>query len=350
MIKVGDFNIYCEVNDVIDTLIQEGLLDSKTSDKVGYTMVCCPYHGEKKPSSSITTEVVEKGDKTVPKGFFNCFACHSKGNLFEFVSACLGKHDGGFAGIKWIQERFKVEENEASHVNIPSNFKRRSGRRGRIPSYVISEEVLDSYRYSHPYMYERHLDDDYIEFFDIGYDSETNCITFPVKDVQGYVGYISRRSVGKKFHVQELEGIKTNFIWGLYEVLQELKSNPSQEVYICESVLNAIRYWQIGKLAVALLGTGGGNQYKLLSLLSSCKCLVCSLDPDKAGNIGTDKIHKCKELRGFKITDIIYPQWVINEGKDINDLDDEDILSLEYRWYMGNYTVGGEYKPVSNFQ
>lgn len=349
MIKVGDFNIYCEVNDVIDTLIQEGLLDSKTSDKVGYTMVCCPYHGEKKPSSSITTEVVEKGDKTVPKGFFNCLACHSKGNLFEFVSACLGKHDGGFAGMKWIESRFKIEEGEThSHGRDLHGWGRVHPGRG-LPKDIIPESILDTYRYTHPYMYERHLEDDYIDFFDIGYDKETDCLTFPVKDVRGYVRYITKRSVGKKRHVQETGGVKTDFVWGLYEALQELEYNPSQEVYICESVLNAVRYWQLGKLAVALMGTGGGNQYRLLSHLR-CRNIVCSLDPDKAGNIGTDKIHKCKELKGFKITDIIYPQWVINEGKDINDLDDEDILSLEYRWYMGNYTVGGEYKPISNFQ
>ena len=334
MIVVNELSIHCEVEDIVNTLIQEGLLDSKTSNKNDYIMVCCPYHGEHRPSSSISTHPIQKGDKVVPSGFFNCFACKEKGNLFEFISQCLGNQDGGFSGIAWVRKHFKVTENEIPHVKLKSNI----STRGREQDYLISEEVLDSYRYFHPYMYERHLNDEYIEYFDIGYDSETKTLTFPVKDLRGRVGYISRRSVNGRFHIQEKDSLKTNFIWGLYECLQELQFNPSQEVFICESVLNAIRYWQVGKLAVALMGTGGGEQYKLLGYLN-CRSLVCSLDPDKAGKLGTQKIYQ--QLKNTKIIhSIIYPQWVIDEEKDINDLDDEDILELEYDWVIGTKKVG----------
>lgn len=338
MIVVNELSIHCEVEDIVNALIQEGLLDSKTANKNDYIMVCCPYHGEHRPSSSIATHPIQKGDKVVPSGFFNCFACKEKGNLFEFISQCLGKHDGGFAGMLWLKDRFKVEEGEThSHGRDTHGW---GNRRHRIPKDVILEEVLDSYRYFHPYMYERHLNDEYIEYFDIGYDKETDCLTFPVKDIRGYVRYIAKRSVGKKRHVQETGKVKTDFIWGLYECLQELEYNPVQEVFICESVLNAIRYWQVGKLAVALMGTGGGKQYDLLRYLP-CRSLVCSLDPDKAGTLGTQKIYQ--QLKNNKIIcSIIYPQWVIDEEKDINDLDDKDILELEYDWVMGTTKKVGD--------
>ena len=82
--------------------------------------------------------------------------------------------------------------------------------------------------------------------------------------------------------MQETGEIKTDFIWGAYECIQEILKNGREEVYICESVLNAIRYWQVGKLAVALMGTGGGNQYRLLSRIP-VTYFVTSLDCDKAG-------------------------------------------------------------------
>ena len=347
MIKVDSFTIYCEVEDIVNSLVAEGLLNPKTSSKGSYIMICCPFHNENNPSSSITTEDIIKTDKTIRIGTFHCFGCGEVANVFQLVSQCLGKHDGGFAGIKWIKDRFKVEENEASHVNIPTGLTSTRSRRNR--HRAISEEVLDGYRYTHPYMYERHLEDEYIDFFDIGYDQDTDCLTFPVKDLQGRVCYITRRSVGKRRHVQETDGTKTDFIWGLYETLQELEYNPSQEVYICESVLNAVRYWQVGKVAVALMGTGGGNQDRLLSNIK-CRTLVCSLDPDKAGISGTYKIHNNEWLRGKYISDIEYPQDVIDDGRDINDMTDDEILNLRYKWLTGYRTVSGEDIVDSNIK
>lgn len=355
MITCRDINIYCEVADIINTLVSEGMLNTSTSPKSSYIMVCCPFHHEKHPSSSITVEDIPKGDKIVPKGSFHCFGCGQIADVFSLVSQCLGKNDMGMAGIKWVQAHWKTEDKEGTHVKINSTFKKSNNtsrlrsRRNQLPAYTISEDILDSYRYYHPYMTERGLQDDYINFFDIGYDSELGTLTFPVKDLQGNVGYISRRSVGAKFHLQEKHGVKTDFIWGAYECIKELEVNPHQEVYICESVLNAIRYWQIGKLAVALLGTGGGNQYKLLSQIPA-KYLVCSLDSDAAGRSGTNKILSNIYLKDKNIKSINYPEWVEEEGKDINNLADEEILNLTYEWYLGELSVGGNYNQSSHFE
>lgn len=42
MIVVNELSIHCEVEDIVNSLIQEGLLDSKTSNKSDYIMVCSP--------------------------------------------------------------------------------------------------------------------------------------------------------------------------------------------------------------------------------------------------------------------------------------------------------------------
>src|SRR5699024_12271850 len=58
----------------------------------------------------------------------------------------------------------------------------------------IDDEQLEQYRYIHPYMYSRGLTDTIINYFDIGFDKKYNALTFPVKDTEGNVCLIQRRS------------------------------------------------------------------------------------------------------------------------------------------------------------
>ena len=74
----------------------------------------------------------------------------------------------------------------------------------------VSEEERSADRCFDPYQKKRHLSDEIIEKFDIGYDAhfrltkngnEIPCITIPVRDKDGKCLFIARRSVvGKIFH------------------------------------------------------------------------------------------------------------------------------------------------------
>ena len=87
-----------------------------------------------------------------------------------------------------------------------------------------------------------------IEIFDIGYDKNTNYITFPVRDKQGNCLFVARRNVKIKWFNYPNNVEKP--IYGIYELYQ-LKEFP-KEIYITESMIDCVYLWTFKKYAVAL--------------------------------------------------------------------------------------------------
>ena len=277
----------------------------------------CPKHKhgqEEKPSAGITQVTTHKG---VPAGTWGCFACKSHGDITELISFCFGKNDGGIFGKKWILDRFCDYE-----IENRDGFFRKLGEKKEEPNKkeqtYITEEELDSYRYIHPYMYKRHLTDETINTFDIGYDpnfrlkeelSPLPCITFPVKDSNGNCLFIARRSIeGKLFHYPHAVDKPLVYLWEIKHLFPDTK-----ELYIVESNLNALVLIQYGFPAIAILGTGSESQYKLLRELPY-RVYHIATDNDEAGNYGAEKLRKA--LYKYKLID----RYTIDTPKkDIND-------------------------------
>ena len=110
MLRIGNYTINSDINTIVEKLIEEGLLKGKHRDRGQYVTICCPFHDENRPSSSITTVDIQKGDRVVDAGTFHCFGCGAVGNLFETISQCLGKRDAGVSGIEWLRKNFGLEE------------------------------------------------------------------------------------------------------------------------------------------------------------------------------------------------------------------------------------------------
>ena len=295
-----------------------------TNDNI---MVQCPYHNhgtERRPSAGI-----RKSD-----GLFNCLACHEVHTLQEVISHCFGHYDDmiGAFGWNWLLRNFatmQIEERKGISVDVSRDNFGKSDKKIIEYNYV-SEEELDSYRYIHPYMYKRGLTDEVIELFDIGYDSNSDCITFPVRDIRGNTLFIARRSVKSKYFNYPQDAVKP--LYGLYELyhLSEIDYDDfvawenifPKEVIICESMLDALSFWTVGKYAVALNGTGSFSQYQALRDLP-CRELILCTDMDKAGMDARDKIRK-------NVKNKIISEYFLPKGcKDANDCTREQLLSLE---------------------
>lgn len=292
--------------------------------------VTCPFHKggqESKPSCGISTVDIKKGDRIIKAGSVHCFTCGYISTLEEMISRLFGREDFGAFGSQWLRKNFLTVEYE-NRPDITLDMSRHSKKESQKQEYV-SEEELDTYRYTHPYMYKRKLTDEIIDLFDVGYDAnfeletkngvnKIKCITFPIRDITGGTLFVARRSVeGKFFHYPN--GVLKP-IYGVYE-LSKLDKFP-EEIIICESIFNCLTCWVYGKYAVALNGTGSASQYEQLLKMPNRK-FVLGLDPDKAGNSGRRKLHE--HLGKTKvITDLIIPQ-----GKDINDLTLEEFKNLE---------------------
>lgn len=311
--KIGDTYYNCDLDEVLDELARQLQINNiqllqKRKPLQTHIQVQCPYHGggqEKKPSAGI-----RKAD-----GLFHCFACNEVHSLPEVISFCFGKYDDVFGkfGNKWLQknfQRFEVEKREPLKLDL-------SRTKVKKKIEYISEEELDKYRYTHPYMYERGLTDEIIELFDVGYDKNTRDITFPVRDINGNTLFIARRSVRYKRY-QYPDGVEKP-LYGLYE----LQGLNVKELIICEGMFDALTCWVYGKHAVALNGVGNELQFKQLKRLD-CRKLILATDMDDAGLRARKRI---KEAVTNKI--IMEYRWDINMAKDINAMTREQFLALE---------------------
>ena len=293
---------------------------------------CCPFHKdgqESKPSCGITTNDIKYGDGRVVKaGSVHCFTCGTTCNLAEMISYLFGRNDFGVFGDEWLLKNFvnvKYENREDLQINFERNKKIETPK-----IEYVSEEELDSYRYTHPYMYQRKLTDEVIEMFDVGYDkdfvlknqngrvSHLRCITFPVRDETGGTLFIARRSVDTKFFHYPSGAKKP--VYGLYE-LSKIDPYP-KEVYICESIIDCLTLWSVGKYAVALNGLGTEQQMKQLRKLP-VREYVLATDSDKAGMGARNKIRQ--SIKNKLITEIILPDG----RKDINECSESELLNLQ---------------------
>ena len=294
-------------------------------------IISCPIHNngkEQHPSASITTREKHKGDKVIPAGFMYCFSCKSKMTIDSLISYCFGKNDKGEFGRKWLLDHyanFEVEQRD-KYFNKLREYEKQEIK-------YISEEELENYRYIHPYMYKRGLTDELIEKYDIGYQKDFRlidkskpfeCITFPVRDINGNTLFVARRAIKYKLYYYPPQVDKP--LYGIYEVGKY--HNGTNVLYICESMLNAITLEKWGFPAIALLGTGSKEQYKLLKSMWYRKYILC-LDGDRAGELGTYKL-----IKALENTHLLLVHKIKEKGIDINDL-----ATLDKEEYMRRIVI-----------
>lgn len=327
--RIDDIEFNSSLEEILDELVRQLRINNiqylqKMKSTGNDIQVCCPYHAggmERKPSAGI-----RKTD-----GKFHCFACGEIHELYEVISYCFGKDDPlGKFGWNWLLKNFatvQIENRKPFDLNI-------SRHKTKKKIQYVSEEELDRYRYTHPYMYKRGLTDDVIERFDIGYDKNTRCITFPIRDISGNALFIARRSVATKYFNYP-EGVEKP-LYGLYEYHKLYTTRivggrcngkteflrRLNEVIVCESMLDALSFWVVNKPAVALNGTGSELQFKQLRELPCRKLILCT-DSDKAGMQAREKIRK-------NVSNKIITEYILPHGrKDANECTIEELQALE---------------------
>ena len=278
-------------------------------------MVQCPYHKngqERRPSAGI-----RKSD-----GMFHCLACDETHSLPEVISYCFGHRNDMLFGHKWLAKNFvSIQANEREDFEL--DLVRDMARQIEQATKYVSEEELDTYRYTHPYMYKRGLTNDVIELFDIGYDRQRDCITFPVRELNGKCLFVARRNVAyKRFDIPK--GTDKP-LYGYYEVAKRARELGTyiDKIYVCEGLFDCLRLWCNGKCAVA----GFGCLYNSLQMFELSQLptrnLVLALDSDIAGQLATDKLKE-------QITDKIITTVILPRGrKDIGECTDEEIQNLQ---------------------
>lgn len=302
-----------------------------------YHTVYCPFHKggqERKPSCGVLIHEQVKNGQRYPEGFWHCFTCGTAKTMTEAVTEILKSHNVSKSGLDWLKENIPGFEGNSEFENlIPDELMKTINshfavnytiEKTRPAITYVSEEELASYRFTVPYMYERHLTNELIEQYDIGFDPNhippgrkkpLPCITFPVRDKQGNTLFFCRRSIqGKYFNYPEYI---TKPVYGLYEL-----DPTARRVVVCESCLNALNVRRFGDQSVALLGTGNSYQIQQLRELG-VKEFILGFDPDEAGRRATVRLK-----RALQDVAIVWTFEGIPEGKDLNDLTYDEYKSL----------------------
>ena len=307
--KINNFELETDIDTLLsklreDITIQHKIYLKKPPKKSGkYRMIQCPFHKdgqEQSPSMGI------KEDGSV----CHCFTCGAAKSLPELISKCLDTN-----GEKWLKENFDYGDYVKREISVSMNRENVSNNKK-----YISKDVLQYFHKKHPYMYKRKLTNEIIDLFDVGFDENINCITFPIKDTSGNILFFAKRSVDKKYFHYPEDVEKP--IYGLYEAYKY----GAKEVYLCESILDALFIWTCGKYAVALNGLGTENQAKTLKN-SSFRTIILALDNDERGKNARKKWKRL--LHDKNLYEIDYKSY--GDCKDINDMSKEQFLNANIR-------------------
>ena len=309
--KINSLEINADIYQVMDKLREQlrqngsTLLRMDPKNSGDYIMIQCPYHKngqERHPSAQL-----KKSD-----GWFWCFNCKESHSFYDFLSHCLNTN-----GKEWLLRNFSSVDIDERHVKFFDTKKEKK------EIHYIDKEVLKQYRFTHPYMFERKLDLETIRKYDIGYDKENDCITFPNKDPNGNILFIATRNVNKKyFHYPE--GVDKP-VYGLYELYRELKKGkPLGPVYVVESMLDALYIVRMNKFAIALNGLGTPYQYDIIRK-SPIRQLILATDNDNAGKAAREKFRA--NVTNKFIQEISYESY--GKCKDINEMTEDQFLNAK---------------------
>jgi DNA primase len=152
--------------------------------------------------------------------------------------------------------------------------------------------------------------------FSLGYSEKQDMVTVPVHSPDGMpLGFVGRSIEGKEF--KNTPGLpKSKTLFNLNRV------KTADRVYVVESSFDAIRLDQVGLPSVATLGSNVSNtQIELLQKYFN-NIIVIADNDEAGGNMKT----KIVEKLGSRVSVI----QLNKQYKDIGDMLDEDIKSLEF--------------------
>lgn len=289
------------------------LVNGKVKDieyKNDNVRVTCPNNEHKNGHEAKPSCEIYIGDsEEVVWGTVHCFACGFKGQLYDFVSEAADKPVTW--AKKWLCDNFTEQITSGSNVIIDDAI---TLNKIKVTNKFLSENILEKFQAFHPYMQKRKLSKEVCKKFDVKYDPQTECLVFPVRDINGRLKFLTRRSVITKEFIIDKNVEKEVYL------LDNIVKNKIKEVYVVESQINALTLESWGYRAIALLGTGSDYQYKLLNKSGILKYNLC-FDGDEAGKKGA--VRFLQNIKNAFISIIQIPN-----KKDVNDLTKEEFENL----------------------
>lgn len=268
-------------------------------------IIFCPFHSNHRTPA---------GEVDKNSGVFFCFSCHKVADLVELIMHTTARTY--FESVRFIKSKEEQVDIE-KQINQKLFVKPDYVQYDELLVKRLNRQALDSPR-AMRYFSGRMISESSVNKFSLGYSEKQDMVTIPVESPDGMcIGFVARSIEGKEF--KNTPGLpKSKILFSLHRV------KSADKVYIVESSFDAIRLDQVGLPAVATLGSNVSNvQIDLLKKYFNDIILIA--DNDEAG---ASMRQRLQEKLGSRLS-------VINlekQYKDIGDMSDESILSLEYRF------------------
>lgn len=196
------------IKDVKDNLYNGKL---KTIRPMGENIrVTCPFHKHGLENKASADVYIGESKDNLPYGWFKCFTCGHTCSFVDFVAACFNYSSE--QASHWLEDRYG-EENPDLEIDLPEIV-----LSDKPMKHYLDESILNSFENFHPYLIKRKITKRVIDLFEIKYDPKSQCIVFPVRDVNGKLLMLTRRSVNSKIFI--IDKNKEKPLYLLYYMLQ----------------------------------------------------------------------------------------------------------------------------------
>jgi DNA primase len=267
---------------------------------------CCPFHGEKTPSFSVSPA----------KQFYHCFGCQQSGNAvgflmdydhMEFVEAIEALAQ--MIGVEVPYEQGSAPPRKAEGLDAmfqaleqcsrfyQERLKQSETAIDYLKNRGISGQTAKDFAIGYAPPGWSNLDGDQKLLVDTGmlvkkddgntYDRFRNRLMFPIRDRRGRTIAFGGRVIDPEDNPKYLNSPESALfhkgeeIYGLYELRKAVTN--IERIYITEGYMDVVALAEHGvKTAVATLGTAINNR-QIESLFRVCKNLVFCFDGDAAG-------------------------------------------------------------------
>jgi len=300
----------------------------------------CPFHDDSSPSCKINFE----------KNIFNCFGCHTSGNIIDFVCYMenLNPQDGkdfrkggilvqsmALIGKKSPPEPQKQPVRDEKHKPIPTvGVEEKEAYNGNleVETGLINKPLSFAglkLNQEHSFFNERSITQAEIERFGLGFCNRgimKDRICFPIHNVEnkliGYIGRWAEKEIPEKITRYRIpKGFnKSVELYNLNRLI--LSKTDLKHIVIVEGFWSVIKLDSFGVAVVSVFGTNiSDSQIEILKTYGVEKVTLI-FDGDEAGRIGTEEAVK-------KLTKVFYTKAIfLEEGIKPDTMDMEEMKNF----------------------
>lgn len=203
-------------------------------------------------------------DDDSPSAYFNV----AKG--VGYCQACSYKWGAG--EITDINLKIKMARDRINKMQTPDP--------GFIPA---PEDTLDRYDITHNYWNDRKISAEIQDLFQLGYDTQANAVTIPMRSMRGGLIGVTRR-----FLADDHEGSRYKYPFG-FRAAKNVFASWLHEDYdmstlvITEGAIDTMRWWCIGQPAGAIYGSSPSEFHVQTMYKMGVRKVIYVGDSDEAG-------------------------------------------------------------------